>query len=445
MLGERKLKHIAKQALSYSKATQTEVLLTVYDRGLTRFANSQIHQNVAHDEVYIQVRAIIDQRVGVASGNNLDKGSLKKVVEKANLLARLQRKDPHFKSLPKPQKITKVSGFSSKTAKIQSVEKAKTVSDIIKIAKDANLIASGAFDSSISEIAVANSLGVWAYHPSTSASLSMIFSGEDSTGFSADYSSNVSKIDHLLLARKAKEKAIRSKKPKDIAPGDYEVILEPAAVDEILSYFCWLGPNARIYHEEASFLTGKLGKKVFSDRLTIWEDAYDPRGFPIPFDFEGHPKKKVPIIEKGIFKNIVYDSYHAGKHGRENTGHALPAPNTWGPIPGHLVFAPGKNSTNKMIKNVKKGLLISRFWYIRMLHPKVLNITGMTRDGTFLIENGEIAGSVKNLRFTEGIPAALANVISVGNELKLEAGQGGSNLVPALHISKFHFSGRTEF
>jgi len=445
MFGEKKLKEIAKQALSYSKATQTEVLLMIYDRGLTRFANSQIHQNVAHDEVYVQVRAVIDQKIGVASTNKLDRDSLKRVVERATLLAKLQKKDPYFKSLPKPQKITKIGGFSQKTAQFGPAKKAKIVADVIKIAKEENLTASGAFDTSVSEIAVANSHGVWAYHPSTSVSLSTILQGIDSSGFAAEYASDVSKIDHLEVARRAREKAIKSKNPKAAKPGDWEVILEPAAVDEMLSYFSWLGPNARVYYEEASFLTEKLGQKVFSDKLTILEDAYDTRGLPFPFDFEGHPKRKVPIVERGVFKNIVYDSYHAAKHGGKNTGHALPAPNTWGPIPGHLKFEPGDLDLAEMIKKIKRGLLVSRFWYIRMLHPKILNITGMTRDGTFLIQNGEIVGSVKNMRFTESIPQAFANILGVGSQLKLEAGQGGANLVPALHISNFHFSGVTKF
>jgi predicted Zn-dependent protease len=453
MLGEGKLKEIAKQALSYSKADQTEILLMVHDRGLTRFANSQIHQNVSHEEVFVQVRAIIGPsagsgqgaRIGVASTNKLDKESLKKIVENANLLVRLQKKDPHFKSLPKPQKITRVGRFSQKTAQLGTAKKAKIVVDIIKVAKEKNLTASGAFDTSISEIAVANSNGVWAYHPSTSVSLSTILLGDDSSGFAAEYGKDVSKIDHLKVAARAAEKAIRSKNPKAVKTGDWEVILEPAAVDEILSFFAWLGPNARIYHEEASFLTGKLGEKVFSDKLTIWDDALDARGLCISFDFEGHPKAKIPIIEKGVFKNIVYDSYHAGKHGEENTGHALPAPNTCGPIPGHLRFETGDLGVEDMIKRVKRGLLVSRFWYIRMLHPKILNITGMTRDGTFLIKNGEISGAVKNMRFTQSIPEAFANVAEVGNELKLEAGFGGSNLIPALHIGKFHFSGVTQF
>lgn len=445
MLGESKLKKIARQALGFSKADQTEVLIFVYDRGLTRFANSQIHQNVAHDYASVQVRAVVGKKIGVASGNSLTRESLKKVVRKANELAKFQKEDPHFVSLPAAQKIKKTGGFSKKTADLTPAKKAKMVADVIKTAVDAKLTASGAFDTSISEIAVANSLGVWAYQASTSANLSTIFLGKDSTGYAEEHSGDISKIDHLKIAKTARDKALKSKKPIEAKEGDYEVILESAAMDEALFYFSWLGPNARVYHEEASFLTGKLGKKVFSDKLTIWEDAYDVRGYPIGFDFEGVPKKSLPIVEKGVFKNIVYDSYHAGKHKGEQTGHALPAPNTWGPIPAHLRIEPGDKTIEEMIKDVKKGLLITRFWYIRMLHPKLLNITGMTRDGTFLIENGEIVAPVKNMRFTQSIPEAFSNIISVGRDLKLEASYGQSNLVPAMHISGFHFSGVTQF
>ncbi len=466
MLGENKLKQISKKVLGFSKADQTEVLILSGERGLTRFANSQIHQNVAHDAASVQVRAVVGPsaqrlaplglssgrrqgsrgaRVGVASTNSLTRDSLKKVVDKAYQLAKLSKVDPHFVSLPAPAKIQKITSFSEKTASLTPAAKAKIVAEVIKIAKDSKLTASGAFDTDISEIGIVNSLGVWAYHASTSANLSTIFAGVDSTGYAGEHTVDVSKIKHQELAKKAAEKALKSRRPVEIKTGDYEVVLEPAVLDEVLFYFSWLGPNARIYHEEASFLTGKLGQKSFSDKLTIWEDAYDPRGFPMSFDFEGVPKKSLPIVEKGVFKNVVYDSYHAGKHGGELTGHALPAPNTWGPIPGHLKIEPGDKTLEEMIKDVKKGLLVTRFWYIRILHPKLMNITGMTRDGTFLIKDGEIVGAVKNMRFTQSIPEAFSAIVSVGKDLKLEASYGQSNLVPAIHISSWHFSGVTQF
>ena len=485
MLGEAKLKKIAKTVLNLSRASQTEVLIIGGERGLTRFANSQIHQNVAEEGTWVQVRAVINPltpsgrsgrpsikastelsrmssgrgaKIGVASTNDLSSAGLAKVVEKAANMTKLSKVDPHFVSLPTNQKkpllrrghstlrASDSKSFGGQAKKtLTPTEKAKIVGDIIRIAKADKLIASGAFDSNLSEIAVANSQGVWGYHVGTQENLQTVLLGRNSTGFAQQISSHIGKIDHKKLAKRAVTKALESKNPIEIEAGDYEVILEPPAVAEMMLFFSYLGPNARIYHEEASFLTGKLGQKLFSEKLTVHDDPLHAETIIAPFDYEGHPKSKLTIIDKGVFANIVYDSYHAGKHGGKNTGHALPAPNTEGPIPTHLVFEPGEVSVGDMIKNVKKGILVTRFWYVRMLHHRLLNITGMTRDGTFLIKNGEIVGAVRNLRFTQSIPEALANVVSVGNELKLEEGWGGANLVPALHISKFHFSGVTEF
>jgi len=224
--------------------------------------------------------------------------------------------------------------------------------------------------------------------------------------------------------------------------------LEPQAVSEMLAFFAWLGPNARIYHEEASHFSGRLGETVFSEKVTIVDDPLDPEGIPMPFDFEGVPKRRLEIIKEGVLRNLVYDSYHAGKYGEENTGHGLPAPNTEGPIPLHLRLEPGEKSLEEMIKGVKKGILVSRLWYVRTLNPRYLTITGMTRDGTFLIENGQVVGGVKNLRFNQSIPEALQNVVEIGKKLttltSLEM-EFGANRLPALRIGNWHFTSGTEF
>lgn len=472
MLGETNLKKIAQKILKLSTADQTEILIMGGTRGLTRFANSQIHQNVAEEGTLVQVRAVVNPstpsgrsgrpstkastelsrissgrgaKIGVASTNDLSLQGLVKVVEKASNMAKLSKVDPHFVFLPTASKIKKIKQVLPKLELLTPSKKAKIVGDVIKIAKSEKLTASGAFDSSLSEIAVANSEGVWNYHAGLQENLQTVLIGKNSTGFAQNLGSHIGKIDHKKLAKRAVSKALESKNPTEIEAGDYEVILESPAVAEMMLFFSYLGPNARIYHEEASFLTGKLGQKLFSEKLTVHDDPLHPETIIAPFDYEGHPKSRLTIIDKGVFANIVYDSYHAAKHGGKNTGHALPAPNTEGPIATHLVFEPGNVTIDEMVKNVKKGILVTRFWYVRMLHHRLLNITGMTRDGTFLVENGQIVAPVKNMRFTQSIPEALANVVNVGKELKLEEGWGGANLVPALHISKFHFSGVTKF
>ncbi|MBI2268497.1 MAG: TldD/PmbA family protein [Candidatus Blackburnbacteria bacterium] len=447
MLGEKRLKEISKQVLGFSKAQETEVLLFVTDRCLTRFANSQIHQNVASEDLGISIRVVTRKKIGVASGNSFEESALKDVVKRAEALARLQKEDPHFISLPTPQPLPKIK---SKTLQATPEERASQVWTIIKKSKEKGIVASGAYDSSITEIAVANSHGVWAYHAGGASDLSTILIGPESTGFGSSLAKDPKEIEKETerVVESAIEKVIRGEKPQTIEPGEYEVILEPQAVNEMMSFLAWLGPNARLYHEQASNFSSKLGEDVLGENITIIDDPLNEEGFPMPFDFEGHPKRKLEIIKNGKLLNLTYDSYHAGKHKTENTGHALPAPNTFGPIPLHLRFEPGKKSLEEMIKGVKKGLLVTRLWYVRYLNPRSLSITGMTRDGTFLIKNGEIVAGLKNLRFNQSIPDALKNVVEVGRDLTPLASfetELGTNRMPALHIAGWNFTSTTEF
>ncbi|MDO8599806.1 MAG: metallopeptidase TldD-related protein, partial [bacterium] len=182
--------------------------------------------------------------------------------------------------------------------------------------------------------------------------------------------------------------------------------------------------------------------------ITLVDDPLDMKGFPMPFDFEGYPKKKLVVVSGGKLENLCYDSYYANKHEAENTGHALPAPNTYGPISLHLKLEPGKKSQEELVKGVKRGLLVSRLWYVRFLNPRSMTITGMTRDGTFLIEDGKIIKPVKNLRFNQSIPEALNNVLNVGKDLESLSSfetELGTNRMPALHIGKWEFTSSTEF
>lgn len=444
MFGKEKLKQIAEQVLKLSKADQTEVLLSVSGSSLTRFANNEIHQNMAWKDLGISVRVIVDKKIGVASTNSFDDESLKEVVRKATDLARLQEPDPEFVSLPKPEDIPSVSDDISFATEDELAEGAHTV---IVRAMTEHFIASGAYANDVSELAVGNSLGVFAYHAGSSCNLSTIVMGGSSSGFAADVARRATDVDASHVAETAVCKALESADPEDIDPGEYEVILEPQAVSEMMAFFQWYGPNARIYHEKSSYLSDKMGEKVFGDNITLIDDPFHELVFPMPFDFEGYPKKKTVFVENGILKNIAYDSYYANKYKMENTGHALPAPNTLGPIPLHLYIAPGDKTRKEMIKSVKKGLLVTRLWYVRVLNPKALNITGMTRDGTFLIENGEIVRPVKNLRFNQSIPEALKNVISIENKLTQLASFEGEliGLAPTLHIGKWEFSSGTLF
>lgn len=445
MLGEKKLKQIADKVLSPSKADETEVILIASESALTRFANSRIHQSVASEDISISIRTVVGKKIGVAAGNSVEVSALEILVKQALELTELQKEDPYFVSLPSPSAIHKIE---NDIEYVTPEQRASRVGTVIKKASVNKIIASGAFQSVVSEIAIANSKGIWAYHVSSACDLSTILLGESSTGFAAQVGKKLNDINAEEIADTAIEKVLKGKDPKAVKPGKWEVILEPQAVNEMMSFFAWLGPNARMYHDQASYLSDKMGEKVSGENITIFDDPLAPESITMPFDFEGYPKEKLTIIEKGILKNVTYDSYLANRYQKKNTGHALPAPNTFGPIPLHLTFAPGTKSRQELIKNVKKGLLVTRLWYVRVLNPKQLGITGMTRDGLFIIENGDIVGAAKNMRFNQSIPDALSNVKEVGKELiplssfELEI---GSNRMPYLHIEDWNFTSGTTF
>ncbi|MCL4387432.1 MAG: TldD/PmbA family protein [Patescibacteria group bacterium] len=444
MVGRQRIHELCHYALKQSSADQTEVLISSVERNLTRFASNSIHQNTSVLSLACSIRVVNDGRVGVASATINNGEDVLKILERANLISKFQQKDPNFKSLPEPGAIKLVNSFSKSTAEITPLEKAKKVKEVIDEIAKGGFQTFGAFDTVVSEVGVANSLGIGVYEVTSVANLSVIAMGKNSSGFAKEVSMDANKINHLKVTKTAIDKALRSKDPIEIEPGNYEVILEEEAVGDMAAYLSYHGFAAKAYHEGRSFLSDKMGKKVLGNNMTIYEDPFDKDTLLEAFDYEGYPKQKLTLIERGILKSIPYDSYTADIYKAKNTGSAFPAPNVFGPLPSRLKFEAGKSTKEEMIKNVKKGLLITRFHYVNAHHHKLLNITGMTRDGTFLIENGKVVAPVKNLRFTQSIPEALSNVLEIGKDLKLVETFGYS-LLPALRIKEFNFTSKTEF
>lgn len=447
MNGEQAFKKLSEAGLHEAKklgATICEIVLSSGTEDLTRFANNMIHQSVSLTDSLVHVRFIIGKKIGVARTNRLDSEGILSAVSQAKALALLQQEDRHFVGLPSKSSYTPVQSLYKKAKHMGAAGRANAVAQVVTKAKTRSLSASGAFVESENESSVANSNGVWAYQKSKSASLSTIFMGSKGSGFASHSAKGGKDIDVATVAETAVFKATNGKEI-EVPAGEYEVILEPPAVAELLDFFAWLGPNARIYHEDVSFYQGNLGKRLFDTSLTIYDDPYHALGYPTAFDWEGFPKQKHTLVDKGVLKNVVYDSYHATKYGSKNTGHALLAPNTFGPVPTHLVVEPGRQSVEQMIKGVKKGLLVTRFWYTRVVQQKSLMLTGMTRDGTFYIENGKIVGRVRNLRYTESVVDVFKEVKAIGRDLQLIGSDEGSpTLAPALHLGKFRFTGVTK-
>lgn len=443
--GEPDLKRTAHSVLEAVEADQAEVLIYGGVSALTRFANNYIHQNVDERDTRVQVRAVLGKKIGVAATDILTTEGLREVAQRAVALARLQQENPDFVSLPGPTAAQKVTASVRRTAEFQPEDRARVVGAICEASVREKLTAAGAFRTAQSEIAVANSLGVWAYHSDTTADITTVVMGETSSGHAERMTLDAGEIDGEAIAREAIEKCRRGAEPAALEPGTYEVILEEYAVADILDFFAYLSFGAQAYLEKRSFMSGRLGEKVMGENISIWDDGLSLEGIPAPFDFEGMARQRVDFIVDGVAKDVVWDSYYGAKAGHPSTGHALPAGETFGPAAGNLFLAPGRATKEDMLASVKRGVWVSRFWYTRPVHPLNVVLTGMTRDGTFLIEDGRITRPVRNLRFTQSYVEALNNVDMIGQETRLLPSLFGCCRVPALKIGRWEFTGATEF
>jgi predicted Zn-dependent protease len=448
MFEKDEVKKACQEAIGYSNSDQIEAVVIANHSVLTRFANSTVHQNMEDQDCIAKIRVAKGKRIGSSSTNIMS--SIKETVKRAEDIALASREDQEFISLPKPEKIQGVSGFSKKTADYSYQQMAEDVRGIIEKAETVGCKVSGAYSKNIIEISCANSLGIMANASLTNASIIIVAEKDGSSGYASGLSSDIGKIDVEAVAAIAIEKSLRGIGAIEVPPGEYEVVLEPAAVADLLLFLGYLGFGALAYQEGRSFVCGNLGKKIVGENISIWDDGRDQFGMPIPFDFEGMPKKKVSLIENGVASGLVYDSYTAHKEGKVSTGHSLPQPNTSGPIPTNLFMKEGEYTRDELISSVKKGILVTRFHYTNVIEPMRCVITGMTRDGTFLIENGKITTPIKNMRFTYSVLDALSSISIISKERSLSS-EGlimdfhSGCYVPSIKIDKFCFSGKTEF
>lgn len=438
---------LAERALAFAEEhgpDQAEVLYLGEDSSLTRFANSEIHQNVAESNASVNVRMVFGTRVGVASTNRLDDEGLRRVAAAAERLTRVQAPNPNFRSLPEAAPIEPAAdAFAASTAASTPEQRAEGARAVIGAAEALGVRAFGSLSTTVDSIAVATTLGIRAHQTSTRAHVTTVAMGDGGeAGWAEAVSVDVERIDPEAVGREAADRAARSRDPVALEPGDYPVVLEPYAVSDLVEMVAYLGFSALAVQEGRSFY--EPGKRVGAPLVSLWDDGHDPESLPLAFDFEGVPKQRVELIRDGLAVDLVYDSLTADKEGRRSTGHALPAPNPWGPFALNLVMAPGAATHEELVRGMDRGLLVTRFHYTNVVHPKRAIVTGMTRDGTFLVEGGEIVGPVRNLRFTQSYLDALTGVEAVGRERRLLRGFA-AYLVPAVRIGAFSFTGVTEF
>ena len=449
MMGEDRVLGLLEGALRGLAADQGWALYLGGSRSLTRFANNAIHQNVTEETAEVTIAAVLGKRMGVAATGSIRPGDVRRCARQAVELAKLTPENPDFKSLPGPKPCQRLSTWFEATAACTPIQRAEAIRGFTDRAHRMGLVLAGALSTGGGEMAVANTLGVRAYQPLTAADLNIVAHTEDSSGYAFGLHRDLGRLDLDALADRAMEKCAASRNPRDIAPGRYTVVLEPPAVGELLEWMGVIGFGAKQVEEGTSFMAGRLGQAVTGERVTILDDPLDGDGLAMPFDFEGVPKRRVPLIEGGVARAVVYDSLMAGKDGTESTGHGMPPGSGSGPLPLNLQMAGGNVPVADLVSRVDRGLLVTRFHYVNgLLDTRRAEMTGMTRDGTFWIEGGRVRHPVKNLRFTDGILEAFRRIEAISSERCAVAaswGDMGALLAPTLVIRDFAFTGGTEF
>ena len=443
----REVLAIAERAVALASAagaSEAEALVSDERAQLTRFANSEIHQNVAETNGTINLRVAIGKRVGVASSNRTDDDGLRRLAETAVAIARNSAELEDWGGLPSPTPVHEVAGaWAEATASATPEERAAGVRAVIAAADEGGVRAFGSFSTSAEDLAVANSHGIAVAQRRTAAQLLTVTMAPDGgSGYGEQAGVDVSTIDAAAVGRWAADKARATANPVSVDPGDWSVVLEEYAVVDLLSMLAYMGFSALAVQEERSFF--EPGKQIGSELVTIVDDASEPGAMPMAFDYEGVAKQRVVLVDRGLCGSVVYDQQTAARAGVASTGHGLPAPNPYGPFPLNMVMSAGSTPREALVGEMERGLLVTRFHYTNPVHPKLAIVTGMTRDGTFLVEGGRIVGPVRNLRFTQSYLAALAGTVAVGRDRRTVKGDFGGVLVPAVRIEGWTFTGATE-
>ncbi len=446
MLEEKEIRQICDSVIQRCKPDLALVVLLASDNALTRFANNAIHQNVTERDTTLIVRYIQGKHLGTATSNRLDQNGFDEIVRQARQNAQSSPEDPNYTGLAEPKAYAKIPSFDEKTASYSPQERGQQVAAVCRLASEKKLNAYGAFSTGCDELAVANSDGLFAYHASTNASFQTRVMSADSSGHAEQTGWKVNEISVEELGSEAIQKTEMGHEPRDIEPGVYAVILDPYATQDLLNNLDFHGMSGLDVIEGRSWMNNRIGKQVMSSTVNIWDDGLDPQGLPVPFDFEGTPKQRVEIVKDGVVVSPVYDRETAKKAGTISTGNALPPTfRGFGPLASNLFMGLGTSTLDEMIHSTERGLYITRFWYTRLVHPTDCIVTGMTRDGVYMIENGEITYPVKNLRFTQSYVAALNNVQAIGRPGRLLSANYGNlaALVPPIKVGAFQFTGIT--
>jgi PmbA protein len=461
MLTNNQAAEIFERIRKHSTADEVEVLFSGGKSALTRFANNIIHQNVAEENCVVSVRTVFGGRTARSTTNKLDDESLKRVVQSSERLAKVQHPDPDLLPVSEADEgASSTRAFPTRhfveTAAIAPAQRADTVKKIVSIAEKHKLTTAGIVSTAESVEGVFNSRGLVKWHTQTSSEISITMLAVDSSGWQKANSPNVANLDAAALAETAARKAFESATPHEIPAGKYTVILEPAAVLDIVGFMFFDFGGLSIL-DQRSFLNNRVETKLFGENINIWDDVAHPLQSGPPFDGEGLRRQKVELVKDGVVKQLVYarataekmkHSEHRDKVGPiAPTGHGFPLPNEIGEAPMNIVFgtSPEPTSIDRMIASTECGVLVTRLWYIREVDPYEKILTGMTRDGTFYVEDGKIRHGVRNFRFNQNLIQMLSNVEAMGMPVRASGEESFDMVVPAMKVREFNFTEVTKF
>jgi predicted Zn-dependent protease len=420
---------------------EAEVTVRSGTDALTRFATSFVHQNVADEVRRIHLRVALDGHVAESFGNQTDDEALDRLVRSATDAARLRPPDPGWPGLAPPSSAPSVEHWDDATASADPAARAERVGGFVSAA--GGLETAGFCSTEAVTVAFANSAGQRLSGRTTTAVLDGIARTATSDGSGHAASVRLSDVDGATVGQAATRRARESADPTDLAPGRYEVVLSPSCVGNVLGFLALYGFNGRAVDEGRSF--AELGHAQFDDAITLADDVAHPMTTGVPFDAEGTPKRRTELVREGVTVGIIHDRRTAKALGAESTGHAVEGAGIWGALPANLVLDAGAGSHQDLIGSMERGLLVTDFWYTRVLDPRTQVVTGLTRNGVWLVENGRVSRPVSNMRFTQSYVEALAPdaVRGVGSDLTLTTGLFGGEawVVPSLHLASWNFTG----
>jgi PmbA protein len=436
-----KIISIFREALKKSEAEQTEYVCESEEFYLTRFAENLVHQNMGRSDSTIWCRAVMGKKVGVARSNNPTKEGVAELTREAVEVAKNAGDDDDFPGLVRSDKQTVQGGFYQQTFDCPADKRAGDIQAIVNKAQSSNLTLAGSYQTSGTSLCVVNSLGSEQFGKAAEYRFSVTAAAQNGrSGWSQVAGRDINKFDCAGETQRALDKASFAGEATTLPDGQYTVILEPDAVANFLLLTAFLGFGGKTLNQKRSFMSDKAGQLIMGANITIAEDPYHPLMQYMPFDYEGVPRKKVVMVENGLAGEGVYDSYYAKLGGKTSTGNALPPDNNYGPYPKAMVLKAGDVTVDDMIKSITNGIYITRFWYLNFLNPMKTMVTGYTRDGTFLIENGVITKPLTDMRVQQSMVEAFSNAEMISSEQRLIPQYGTLMLVPFLKVNNFNLS-----